>query len=90
MGASINAAYPAYMTLTQSGIPVIYLNSAELLHYFEGAIGKKTLLWINSQSGHSVEIVRLLEKIRKTRLQPCFLVLMMKGAHWPGNQILVS
>ena len=93
MGASINAAYPAYMILAQSGIPVIFINSAELLHYFEGSIGKKTLLWINSQSGRSVEIVRLLEKIRK--YPPAALISCVNDAESPlaresSNCILIQ
>lgn len=81
MGASINAAYPAYMTLVQSGIPVIFINTAELLHYFDGTIGNKTLLWINSQSGRSVEIVRLLEKIRKN--PPAAMISCVNDAESP-------
>jgi len=64
MGASINAAYPAYLTLIQSGIPVIFVNTAELWNYMSTAIGAKTLLWLNSQSGQSVEVVRLLENMK--------------------------
>jgi len=64
MGASINAAYPAFLTLIQSGIPVIFVNTAELWNYMSTSIGEKTLLWLNSQSGQSVEVVRLLDKIK--------------------------
>lgn len=62
MGASYNAAYPAYLDLTSLPIPVMLVNAAELLHYSAGQIGGRSLLWLNSQSGRSIEVVRLLEK----------------------------
>ena len=66
MGASYNAAYPAYLELTRLSIPVMLVNAAELLHYTEGLIGTRTLLWINSQSGRSAELLHLLERIEST------------------------
>ncbi|MGD8402871.1 MAG: SIS domain-containing protein [Anaerolineales bacterium] len=62
MGASYNAAYPAYLELTSLPIPVTLVNAAELLHYMDGLIGSRTLFWANSQSGRSVELLRLLER----------------------------
>jgi glucosamine--fructose-6-phosphate aminotransferase (isomerizing) len=64
MGSSFNAAYPAWLTLLSLTTPVLYVNTAELLHYGQDLIDSRTLLWINSQSGRSVEIVRLLEIIK--------------------------
>jgi glucosamine--fructose-6-phosphate aminotransferase (isomerizing) len=64
MGASFNAAYPAYMQLTELPLPVMLVNTAELVHYLGGAIGERTLLWINSQSGRSAEVLHLLEQIQ--------------------------
>ncbi len=72
MGASLNAVYPAYLQLSQLPVPVIMVNAAELIHYLGGLIGPKTLLWINSQSGRSAEVIRLLEQIES---QPPALVL---------------
>jgi glucosamine--fructose-6-phosphate aminotransferase (isomerizing) len=66
MGASYNAAYPAFLQLTSQPIPVMVANTAELLHYSTGLISSRTLLWMNSQSGRSVELVRLLEKTQIT------------------------
>ena len=63
MGSSIYSAYPAWLTLLSQPTPAMYINAAELLHYGYESIDHKTLLWINSQSGYSVEIMRLLEKI---------------------------
>lgn len=64
MGASFNAAYPAYIQLTRLPIPVMLVNAAELLHSLGSLINTRTLLWLNSQSGHSIELVRLLERIQ--------------------------
>lgn len=73
MGASYNAGYPAYLELTRLPIPVMLVNAAELLHYTGGLVGTRTLLWINSQSGRSVELLRLLERIVSTP-PACILV----------------
>jgi len=63
MGASLNAAYPAFVQLSQLPVPVTTANAAELVHYLGGLVGPRTLLWINSQSGRSAEVVRLLKQI---------------------------
>jgi len=63
MGASYNAAYPAYLELCRQSVPVMLVNAAELIHYMDGMIGTRTLLWANSQSGRSAELLRLLERI---------------------------
>jgi glucosamine--fructose-6-phosphate aminotransferase (isomerizing) len=72
MGASYNAAYPAYLELTHLSIPVILVNAAELLHYMDGLIGTRTILWANSQSGRSIELLRLLERI-ESKSPACIL-----------------
>ena len=64
MGASLNAAYPAYLALNQGNLPVNLVNTAELLNYLQASISAHSLLWLNSQSGRSIETVRLLEGIR--------------------------
>ena len=64
MGASYNAAYPAYIQLSGLPIPVLHVNAAELVHFSGGLIGPRTLLWINSQSGRSAELLHLLERIK--------------------------
>ena len=72
MGASYNAAYPAYIQLSELPIPTLHINAAELVHYLSGLIEPRTLLWINSQSGRSAEILHLLERI-KTAPSACLL-----------------
>jgi glucosamine--fructose-6-phosphate aminotransferase (isomerizing) len=72
MGSSYNACYPACLQLADLPVPVTLVNTAELLHYLNGQIGPRTLLWLNSQSGRSAELVHLLERI-KTTLPACIL-----------------
>lgn len=64
MGSSFNSAYPAWLNLLALDTPAIHVNGAELLHYGRRLVDSRTLLWVNSQSGASVEIVRLLEQLR--------------------------
>ncbi len=85
MGSSYNAAYPAWLRLTSLPVPSILVNTAELLHYGLGMIDSRTLLWMNSQSGRSVEVVRMLEKILDRR--PGFLLGMTNDLDSPlGRQ----
>ncbi len=72
MGASFNAAYPAVIQLSCHSVPVQFLNAAELLHYMDGVIEPQSLLWMNSQSGRSAELVHLLDHI-KGRQPACIL-----------------
>lgn len=74
MGSSLFSAYPAWLNLLALPIPTIHINTAELLHYGQQLIDAHTLLWINSQSGRSVEIVRLLEALKDRR--PAFQLSM--------------
>jgi len=67
MGASLNAAYPAVIRLSGHSVPVQFINAAELLHYLDGAIETRSLLWMNSQSGRSAELVHLLDRIEAHR-----------------------
>jgi glucosamine--fructose-6-phosphate aminotransferase (isomerizing) len=64
MGSSYNAAYPAFLQLAKQALPIQLVNSAELLHSLNGLIGPRTLLWLNSQSGRSAELIHLLEAIQ--------------------------
>ena len=64
MGSSCYAAYPALIELSKQSVPVQLVNAAELLHSLEGMISSRTLLWLNSQSGRSAELVHLLERIK--------------------------
>jgi glutamine---fructose-6-phosphate transaminase (isomerizing) len=64
MGSSYFAAYPALIELSKQSVPVQLVNAAELLHSLNGMIGARTLLWLDSQSGRSAELVHLLDQIQ--------------------------
>jgi glucosamine--fructose-6-phosphate aminotransferase (isomerizing) len=66
MGSSYYAAYPALIELSKQPVPVQLVNAAELLHSLRGMIGPRSLLWLNSQSGRSAELVHLLEQVKST------------------------
>jgi fructoselysine-6-P-deglycase FrlB-like protein len=63
MGSSLFAAYPAYLRLLQAGLAAIWIELSELLHYAGRQIGPDTLLVVISQSGETVEALRLLEEL---------------------------
>jgi glucosamine--fructose-6-phosphate aminotransferase (isomerizing) len=63
MGSSCYAAYPALIQLSSQPVPVQVVNAAELLHSLRGMIASRSLLWLNSQSGRSAELVHLLGQI---------------------------
>jgi glucosamine--fructose-6-phosphate aminotransferase (isomerizing) len=58
-GSSHHALYPAYTHLSELPIPVSLWQTAELLHYGMGQVDSRTIICINSQSGSSVEVQRL-------------------------------
>ncbi|MFO7170130.1 MAG: SIS domain-containing protein [Chloroflexota bacterium] len=61
MGSSYFAAYPAVLRLQAAGFSAALVEIAELLH-FGGALGEDTLLVLVSQSGETIEAVRLLDE----------------------------
>jgi glucosamine--fructose-6-phosphate aminotransferase (isomerizing) len=67
MGASLYAAYPAWLKLVQAGLPAAWLDSAELIHHAPNLVTSRTLYWLFSQSGRSAEIVSALDFGRLTR-----------------------
>jgi glutamine---fructose-6-phosphate transaminase (isomerizing) len=79
MGSSFNAAYPAFIRLSTQPTPVLFINSAELLHYLGGLISTHSLLWMNSQSGKSAEIVHLLDNL-KPHSPGCILTFVNDGS----------
>lgn len=64
MGSSFYALPIAAIALQQARIPCVVLEASELLHYQLNVLSERTLLLVVSQSGESVEIVRLIEQIR--------------------------
>jgi glutamine---fructose-6-phosphate transaminase (isomerizing) len=61
MGASLYASYSTWLTLAAAGLPVMWVDTAELIHYAPGIVTPRTLLWLVSQSGKSAEIVSALD-----------------------------
>ena len=72
MGSSHNASYPALIQLCNQTVPVQFVNASELLHSLHGMIGTRSLLWMNSQSGQSAELINLLTRL-KTQSPACLL-----------------
>src|SRR5437763_5798268 len=63
MGSSLYAAYPAQAYLTAQGIRALVWETAELLHHHLRILKPDTLLVVVSQSGETVEITRLLNRL---------------------------
>jgi glucosamine--fructose-6-phosphate aminotransferase (isomerizing) len=63
MGSSLAALYPTHLRLLAAGLPAVLVEAGELLHYAAEGLGEDTVVVMVSQSGESVEIVRLLERI---------------------------
>ncbi len=61
MGSSFHGLYPLQLRLFALPIGVIRLETAELIHYAQELIDPANLVVAVSQSGQSVEVVRLLE-----------------------------
>ena len=64
MGGSYWALQPLHLDLLQGGYPSLLIETSELIHYTPALLDSKTLVIANSQSGHSVEMRRLLEMKR--------------------------
>jgi glutamine---fructose-6-phosphate transaminase (isomerizing) len=64
MGASLYSAYPAWLQLARASVPALLVDGSELLHYARNLLNARTLLWVQSQSGLSAEIVALLDVLR--------------------------
>jgi glucosamine--fructose-6-phosphate aminotransferase (isomerizing) len=62
MGSSLAACIPATIVLAEHGIAALALEASELLSSFRALVEAKTLLIVVSQSGQSVEIVRLVHE----------------------------
>ena len=73
LGASLNSLYPAYLAFTLLQIPVIYLNTAELIYSAIHQVNTNTLLCIASQSGRSAETLKLLSILQRKN-KPAFLL----------------
>jgi len=61
MGSSYFALHPLNLALLEHGLSPILMETSELIHYGQGLFEPSTLLVAVSQSGQTVEIVRMLE-----------------------------
>jgi glutamine---fructose-6-phosphate transaminase (isomerizing) len=61
MGASFHALHPLFLSLNKSGITTLLVETSELIHSMPQVLAGRTLLVVLSQSGRSVEVLRLLE-----------------------------
>ncbi|RNC63939.1 SIS domain-containing protein [Proteiniphilum sp. X52] len=66
MGSSFFISFAAANLFNQFGIPSMYINTSELLHYNLSLFEKRTLLVCISQSGESYEIREILERLPDT------------------------
>jgi len=64
MGASLFAAMPAVARLVEHGVAAQVIESAELLHYGSASLRRGDVAILISRSGGSVEVLRLVEKMR--------------------------
>jgi glucosamine--fructose-6-phosphate aminotransferase (isomerizing) len=63
MASSYFALHPACIHLNERGVPAFMLETSELLHYHRDLISGRTFVVLVSQSGETVEGVRLLDAI---------------------------
>jgi glucosamine--fructose-6-phosphate aminotransferase (isomerizing) len=63
MGSSLDACYPMVAALAERGVLASMIDTSELLHFMREVLGPDTLLLTASQSGETVEVVRLLERV---------------------------
>jgi glucosamine--fructose-6-phosphate aminotransferase (isomerizing) len=65
MGSSCHALHPLNLALVQRGCTPLMVETSELIHYQTNLLTSRTLVVAVSQSGRSVEMVRLLGLNRK-------------------------
>ncbi|HLM97695.1 MAG TPA: SIS domain-containing protein [Bryobacteraceae bacterium] len=61
MGGSYHALYPLFFALNRMGVTTLMVETSELIHSMPEVLDAATLLVVLSQSGRSVEVLRLLE-----------------------------
>jgi glucosamine--fructose-6-phosphate aminotransferase (isomerizing) len=68
MGSSYHTLHPINLTLIEAGLNPVMMETSELVHYGLPLLDEQTLVVAVSQSGGSVETVRLLELDRRARV----------------------
>lgn len=64
MGASLHALYPLQLSLAEQGETPCSVETAELIHSLPSLLSSESVIIAVSQSGRSIEMVRLLEQNR--------------------------
>jgi glutamine---fructose-6-phosphate transaminase (isomerizing) len=82
MGSSYDACHVAVTVMAESGVLATLVNAAELLHFRTATLDARTILVVVSQSGHSVEIVRLVDGLAERPDRP-FVVAITNGLDNP-------
>ena len=75
MGSSYDACYPAVAELARAGIAAVMLDAAELLHFRTGMLRPSTMLVAVSQSGESVEVVRVAAGVARQAERPAVVAI---------------
>jgi len=65
MGSSFHALHPLNLELISHGFTALMVETSELIHYKHKFFGPETLIVAVSQSGQSVEMVRLVQSNHK-------------------------
>lgn len=65
MGASLFAAIPFQYALAEHGLQVMAVETAELLYFLPSLIDEDTAVVLVSRSGESVEVIKLLPRLRE-------------------------
>jgi glutamine---fructose-6-phosphate transaminase (isomerizing) len=86
LGASYNALYPARYFLHQQGLAALHLDTGELIHYLPELFGQPLFLVVVSQSGESIEIQKLLERLAQHRRSNSS-VWVVSVTNQPGNRL---
>jgi glucosamine--fructose-6-phosphate aminotransferase (isomerizing) len=73
MGSSLHALHPLHLRLVQAGYPARMVETAELLHSQAALLHDRALVVVVSQSGRSIEIVQLLDRLTRPPRPPFVL-----------------
>jgi glutamine---fructose-6-phosphate transaminase (isomerizing) len=82
MGSSFDACHVPLTMLAEGGLRIGLVNAAELLHFQSATLDGRTTLVVVSQSGRSIEIVRLIEDLGRRPERP-FVVAITNGTDNP-------
>jgi glucosamine--fructose-6-phosphate aminotransferase (isomerizing) len=79
MGSSYDACYPAVAELARSGVAAVMLDAAELLHFRMDMLASVPVVVVVSQSGESIEVVRVVDSLRTRPQRPPTVIAVTNG-----------